>query len=163
MKQTLSWAERFALIDHYNPTDTQACAVFKLTPDELSTAKQLRQQGVFASSRTLDVTKYASLFPSSVVSTATATVHDRPESASRPARQPQKRGRKGDKIVRAFQAVPSTPVEVDQFIAQHGVSLAVLRQSKRFIEAMDSNVATQIGCIHVKQDKKTKRLVIWRE
>jgi hypothetical protein len=178
MSKILSWGDRFALIDHYKPSDAAACAAFKLTQDELDTARQLRTQGMFHANANLDTSKYASMFtatptsvvvPTVVTTTAptqstinTATVHTRPESASRKAKEPQKRGRKGDKITKALQAVPTTPVDVNDFMKEHGVSLAVLRQSKRFIEKMESTVATAIGTVHVRQDKQTKTLKIWR-
>jgi hypothetical protein len=92
-----------------------------------------------------------------------ATIHARPESASKRVREPQKRGRKGDKIKQALCAVPTTPVPVDDFIKQYNISLAVLRQAKRFIEKFDETTVRQIGKINVRQDKVSKQLLIWRE
>lgn len=168
----LSWNDRFAIIDHYQPTDEQICKVFNLSEDELSTARQLRQSGTFVPSQTLDVSKYSNLFTAAspiastpTAKTATATVHTKPQTATKKAvmKTPQKRGRKGDKIVKAFMAVPTTPVSVEEFMKQHNVSLAVLRQSKRFIQKMDQTTAQMIGRVNVKQDKSTKQLMIWRE
>ena len=201
-KLMMSWNDRFALIDHFTPDDTQVCAAFGLSQDELDTARSLREAGTFASTRNFDVTQYSSVFTASGAAptanvtptaritniTAPATtgpgtmtkvefekvgtqtthrmpapVQAKPESASKRIKEPQKRGRKGDKIVKAFSAVPTTQTPIDQFIAEHGVSLAVLRQSKRFLAAMDPATAASIGKINVRQDKATHQLMIWRE
>lgn len=175
----LSWSDRFSLIDHYAPTDAQIMETFKLTKDELATARQLRASGTFASSKTLDVAGYAGIFSGAQASTPARTtsaviptvggpaqtthvVTDKPESATKKTKVPQKRGRKGDKITNALLAAPATPVPVEDFIKLHGVSLAVLRQSKRFVEKMDADLQAKIGKVVVKQDKATKRLMIWR-
>jgi len=177
LTQNLSWGERFALIDAYTPTDDQITAAFGLSQDELNTARTLRASGTFAASSQIDTSKYAGVFaagnsiqPSTTTSAiktkGTATVHTKPETATKKTAQPkvpQKRGRKGNKIVSALQSVPTAPVPVADFIKQYGVSLAVLRQSKRFIEALDPTVAQTIGKVNVKQDKATKQLMIWRE
>lgn len=176
----LSWADRFSLIDHYSPSDTTIMETFNLTKDELATARQLRASGVFTPSKTLDVASYAGIFaqPGSNPVTPTVksytnpatsknqgvTVHAKPESATKrvKVKVPQKRGRKGDKITSALLAAPTAPVPVEAFIKQHGVSLAVLRQAKRFIEKMDADTAAKVGTVNVKQDKTTKQLMIWR-
>jgi hypothetical protein len=44
-----------------------------------------------------------------------------------------KRGRTGNKIVTALNAIPTTPVPIEAFLAEHKVSKTVLRQSKRFL------------------------------
>jgi hypothetical protein len=78
-----------------------------------------------------------------------------PQSASRRIRTPKKRGRKGTKIVEAFQAIPAKPTPAERFAAEHNVSVAVLRQSKRF----DSEGSAPV---HVKRDKDSGLLMIWR-
>jgi hypothetical protein len=173
----MSWSDRFALIEALKPNDAQVCAAFGLTNDELSTARSLRDAGTFKPTPNFDVTKYANVFStdgSSVATSApdvtikagktgTATTFTKPESASKKAKVPQKRGRKGDKIATALAAVPTTQTSITAFMQQHGVSLAVLRQSKRFLAKLDPSVATKIGTIKVRQDKATKELMIWRE
>jgi hypothetical protein len=177
MSKIMSWGDRFALIDHYNPSDEAICKAFKLSADELATARQLRIQGTFTANANLDCAKYSATFAdvaqvpaatttvhaTPVQKQPTATVHGKPESASKKVKEPQKRGRKGDKIAKALLAVPSNPTSVDTFIKQHDISLAVLRQSKRFIEKLEPTVATSIGTVHVRQDKATKQLMIWRD
>lgn len=177
----LSWADRFSLIDHYQPADAVIMDTFKLTRDELATARQLRASGTFNASKTLDVNSYNGIF-SGVVSAAktpsrttvsvtaptgtggaqTSHVVGKPETATKKTKQPQKRGRKGDKITLALMSAPSTPTPVDGFMKQYGVSLAVLRQAKRFIEKMDAETQAKVGKVCVKQDKTTKQLMIWK-
>ena len=175
MRMNMSWGERFALMDHFAPTDEQVCSTFGLSSDELETARTLRQSGMItATSSKLDMEKYAGVFVTggSLISPdnssgsrrGNATSYMRPESASRkPKSPPAKRGSKGVKISTAFRAVPTIQVPVDAFIAEHGVSLAVLRQSKRFIATFDPSIQALIGKINVRQDKTTKQLMIWRE
>ena len=184
-KLTMSWGDRLAVIDHFSPTDGQICSVFGVTQDELETARTLRAAGTFAATPDLDVSKYSNVFVSSdipstqptrgnvhmntISKTPSATTHTmpdtvaKPETASKPVKQPQKRGRKGDKILKALQSVPTAQMPVDTFIQQHGVSLAVLRQAKRFVAGLDPSQAQSIGKINVRQDKATKKLMIWRE
>lgn len=190
-KTIIGWSDRFALIDHYKPQDEQITRTFGVTQDELETARTLRAAGTFASSTKLDVVKFGNVFTShtgmagaipitsqnggmgTVISTmagagtmkvgGAATAHVRPETATKKPKVPQKRGRKGDKIATALRAVPTTQTPVDQFIKQHGVSLPVLRQSKRFIEKLPTEDQKAIGKINVRQDKATRTLMIWRE
>lgn len=177
----LSWSDRFALVDHFAPSDEAICSAFNLTNDELATARQLRSSGTFTASKTLDCTSYAGIFDgtTATVSTTTAgpartshtnptnkggaTVHTNlPETATKRVKAPQKRGRKGDKITVALLAAPTTPMPVDAFMKQHGVSLAVLRQAKRFVEKLDADTRAKVGKVVVKQDKTTKQLMIWK-
>lgn len=178
-KLSMSWGDRFALLDHFKPSDTQACTAFRVTQDELDTARTLRSHGTFAATQNMAVVKHRNLFsalpiePSlnpqrgiimtdSIKPTA-ATTHSMPETASKIVKEPKKRGRKGDKILKALQSVTTNPVAVDKFIASHGVSLAVLRQAKRFITQFDDASQRAIGKINVKQNKETHVLMIWRD
>jgi hypothetical protein len=179
----MSWNDRFALIEAYNPTNTSICATFNLTPAELKTAMSLRTAGTFQANKKMDITKFGNPFVDMVdeptiptsptipstnkikTGTSTSYVIGQPETATKKVivKTPKKRGRKGTKITSAFMAVTDAPVAVDQFVLQHSVSLAVLRQSKRFIEQMSTEEAQKVGKIIVKQDKETKTLMIWRE
>ena len=179
----MSWNDRFALIDAYHPSNTAICTVFNLSPNELKTAQALRNAGTFAPNRQLDTSKFVDLFPDMIdeivvavpkqpvyvtqprVSAKTVHTVTPPETATKKivVKAPQKRGRKGDKITQALLSVTNEPIIVDSFIRDHGVSLAVLRQSKRFIEHMSSEDVQKIGRIVVKQNKETKVLMIWRE
>lgn len=197
MKLTLSWPDRLALLNHYQPTDDQACQAFSVTPVELQTARTLLRSGAFRPSTQIDLAQYADLFNTpGKISTESGIIDEvesilrepviekhhpatsyvkpvappvsvtpsmKPETATKRIKPPQKRGRKGSSITTALLAVTETPVPAIEFAETHGVSLAVLRQSKRFITAMDSITANRIGKINVRQDKETKVLMIWRD
>lgn len=171
--KTLNWNDRFALIDYYNPTDTEACTIFGVSRDELNTARNMRRTGVIVPTDNIDVSSYGKMFgvtsnikPSSNPETktvtnmksteTTSTSTSKPQTATKKQKQLKKRGRKGTNILEAFRAVPSTPTSVEEFAQKHSVSIAVLRQAKRF-DATECE-----GTVHVKKDKKTKTLVIWR-
>lgn len=86
----------------------------------------------------------------------TTTTTSKPQTASKKPKELKKRGRKGSNILDAFKAVPSTPIPVEEFAQKQGVSVAVLRQAKRF------DTTGIDGRVHVKKDKDSKTLVIWR-
>lgn len=173
MTSKLNWNERFALIDHYKPSDDQIRAAFGVTAAEYATAKSLRQTGTIVASKDIDVSKYADMFvaPStgetvtttkkasakSETKTTTTTKAVPAESATKRVVTAKKRGRKGTKISEAFKAIPATPVAVEDFARQYGVSVPVLRQSKRFDTSADA------GVVRVKVSKETGKLMIWRE
>jgi hypothetical protein len=79
------------------------------------------------------------------------------QTATKPVRIPKKRGRKGDKIAKAFLEVPATPVDFEQYAENHGVSVNVLRQIKRH------DRYSETGKVFVRKNKATKRMEIWRE
>lgn len=167
----LSWNDRFALIDAFKPSQAAICTAFNLTPAELKTAISLREAGTFAPNKNLDTTKYVGVFSSDDVTertpavyNPTATIHSMPVTATKRIVQktPQKRGRKGSKITDALLAVPTSPMSVDDFVKEHNVSVAVLRQAKRFIEKMTAEQAAQVGNVVVKQNAD-KVLMIWKE
>jgi hypothetical protein len=186
--KTMSWNDRFALIDKFNPTDAFICAAFNCTVGELAVARKLRAAGSLAPSTDTDTEQYAEEFnnpqstPSDVgigiqpmtsptgqifkiTPTAPPEIPQPQETATKRSlvKVPKKRGRKGDKIIQALLNVTTTPVPVSDFIVEYDVSLAVLRQSKRFITALDAATAEKIGKVIVKQDKDTKVLMIWKE
>jgi hypothetical protein len=171
--RSFTWNDRLSLIKHYNPTDEQACEVFGISQSELDVARSQLRAGVFSDNTNIDYESYGDLFASAQADGQSASVTSTvapsrpgttvtstkaaPESATAKTREPKKRGRKGDKIVKAFTAIPSTPTSAEDFAKTHGVSIAVLRQSKRFDE-------TGIpGTVKVKKDKASKTLMIWRE
>jgi hypothetical protein len=169
--KAFTWNDRLTLINHYQPTDEQACDAFGIQQAELEVARNQLKAGVFSLSTSLDVESYGSLFASVAEDDATTTstkapartkptatsIKAAPESATAKVREKAKRGRKGEKIREAFVAIPATPTAADDFAKTHGVSIAVLRQSKRFDK-------TQLpGSVKVKKDKASKTLMIWRE
>lgn len=173
MSKTMTWNQRFAIIDAHKPTDEQICKAFGVQQNELDTARQLRSAGQFIPSTDIDVDSYATLFtkpaaatttkrPSSTSTTKPAT-DGQPLTATKKVKEPKKRGRKGDKIKTAFAAIPTSAadaVPAEDFAKTHNVSLTVLRQSKRF-DTSDTS-----GKVHVKkvaQADGNKVLCIWRD
>jgi len=176
----LSWNDRFALIDHFNPSDKTIVSVMGVTQEELNTARGLRSSGVFSPTDNLDTASYETVFAtdSSDDVTTPATTASKPgrkggststkkdsgsrggkkpaQTATKKKAAPKKRGRKGSNIKTAFAAVPTSPTDVETFAKTHGVSIAVLRQAKRF----DTE---GVGKVHVKKDKASSTLMIWRE
>ena len=172
----MSWSDRFALIEAYQPDDQTICKTFNLSQGELQIAKSLKQSGTFMPNKAFDIHKYQNIFSNevSVFTDVTpahklgnATSHTlNPQSATKRTaipKEPQKRGRKGDKISQALLVVPTIPEPVEEFALKNNVSVAVLRQAKRFLDTMDKEVADKIGKVIVKQNKLTKTLMIWRE
>ena len=169
--KTLSWNDRLTLINHYKPSDAEATRVFDVTQGELDVARGQLKTGVFSLSDDLDVESYGHLFAtetteatsstvtstlSSAIKKTSATSILKPESATAKSHTAKKRGRKGDKITKAFSSIPASPIAADDFAKEHGVSIAVLRQSKRFDTVGG-------GTVRVKKDKGSKTLMIWRE
>ena len=171
--KSLSWCDRFALIDHYQPSDDDIISIMGVTKDQLDTARELRATGTIVATPNLDVDSYGKMFgatvpavskPATTKSSATsvtkpvpATTGGAPQTASPAPRVPKKRGRKGTNISNAFSNIPTTAVSAEQFASDNNVSLAVLRQSRRF------DTCPQNGTVHVKKDKQTKTLMIWRD
>ena len=175
MSKRLQWGERLKLIDHYQVGDAEACEVFGVELEELSAARGMQIHGnQFPVREDLDIESYRNLFSGTNVTAAvkptaksaqkpdktppsTSTVIRKPETATKKTPVIKKRGRNGDKIVNAFRAIPhDSPTDAEQFANQHNVSIAVLRQSKRFDKVGG-------GVVHVKKDKGTKTLMIWRD
>jgi len=171
--KTLTWGDRLALINHYNPSDEVICSAFGVTQGELDTARNMLTSGSLAVTPDIDFASYSSIFassdnatattkPSSKTTSTTSTVkaaegEKAPETATKRVKAPQKRGRKGDKIAIAFAKIPETPTKAEAFATEYSVSLAVLRQSKRF------DKSPELGNVRVKKDKDTGELMIWRE
>lgn len=86
-----------------------------------------------------------------------ASETDQPQTATKPARILKKRGRKGNKIAKAFDEIPATPVNFEDYATNHGVTTNVLRQIKRH-----DRYATR-GKVFVRKNKETKTMMIWRE
>ena len=164
---SLSWNDRLALIHAYKPSDTVICNALGITQDELHTARGMEANGHFVATKDLDVSAYSDLFQEdsiSVPKTSTGetgsvsipTSSQPPATATKVVVLPKKRGRKGDNILKAFSAIPATPTGALPFASEHAVSLAVLRQAKRF-----DCIGT--GVVRVKKDNVSKELMIWRE
>lgn len=176
MSKRLQWGERLALMDHYGVGDEEACEVFGIEQEELEAARDMQAVSkAFPVRDDLDVASYKNLFSGTSVTAAkkpatakstsktstkkssTTTTVRKPETATKKLPIAKKRGRNGDKIVNAFRAIPhDQPTDAEKFAETHHVSIAVLRQSKRFDKVGG-------GVVHVKKDKATKTLMIWRD
>lgn len=165
--KNLQWQDRLALMNHYSPTVETAAKVFSVQPSEVRVAQDLQVQGTIVASTDLDVGQFASLFGGDTIKapaktpSLTSVVRESskgqpPMTATKKSTTPKKRGRKGNNIAAAFAAIPTTPTPVEAFATQYGVSIAVLRQSKRFD-------TTGGLTVRVKKNKTTKQLEIWRE
>lgn len=141
--ETLDWSDRLALMDHYKMSPAQAVELFDVTEAEVEQALEEAKTGSIEVTTQIDVSRYAPLFA--------------PKTATR---VPKKRGRKGTKIAQAFQAITDTPVPVEDFLADHGISLAVLRQHKRFDKTDLPKVI--VKKIRLKEGDTDKTLCVWR-
>lgn len=140
----LSWGQRFSLIDAYHLSAAVACETMGVTEDELNTALELKDKGIFKIDNVMDTAPFGELFGAEPA--ARKIVKPSGPSTKRLA-EPKKRGRKGDKITNAFLAVPVTPTPIEDFMSTHGVSLAVLRQAKRF----DTTDLAEVRPVRVKK------------
>lgn len=86
-----------------------------------------------------------------------------PKTATKPVILPKKRGRKGDKIAKAFKEIPTTPVDFFKYCKSHGnLKPTVLRQIKRH----DS--CPETGRVFVRKNRNDKSktfgtMQIWRD
>jgi glycine cleavage system protein P-like pyridoxal-binding family len=173
----MSWNDMFALMDHHRLTDEQSCLVFNVTLSKLNMAKQLRSVGTFAPTYPFDYTVYQELMVEAIayadkqlttqqtVVQLPSTTKELPLTATRKVKVkvPKKRGRQSNRIVTALFAVPNEPTPIEQFAIQQEVSIAVLRQSTRFMEHLSPEDVQKIGKIQIKKVKPHNQLMIWRE
>lgn len=177
--KSMGWGRRFAIIGEFGLDDTQAQQVFGLEDGELGVARKLMDKGHIRIEQGVDFSQYepelGNLRSSAAPTTATASATkpaktvpakksvtkksvttNKPVTATKPKKPKQKRGRKGDKIVRAFNSVPKKPTNAEDFAQKHQVSMAVLRQAKRF------DKSGKAGRVMVKKNRQTGELQIWR-
>lgn len=164
---SLGWGERLAIGQHFGMNDKQIAATFSTSIEEVATARELAQAGTIAIATDVDFSQYESELgvKKSTTKQNTATTTSKPATtdaaapvtATKPKKEPKKRGRKGDKIKNAFAAIPAEPTDAEAFISEHGISMNVLRQGKRF----DTTGLT--GTVHVRKSKETGQLVVWRD
>ena len=156
----MPWSQRLAIIEHFSPTDREVCEAFNVTQHELETAKQMSKSGLIPTAVNFDPVRYSSFFSNeesikNPKESKAPTTFTPPQTATKKIREPKQRGRKGSKIQTAFGNIPSTPIDAETFATEHGVSVAVLRQSKRFNKESSTTV-------HVRKNKETGQLMIWQ-
>jgi hypothetical protein len=153
--RTLSWSERLAFIDRYQPSVEQITKTFQVTTEEVASAFNLREQKVFRADPSVDVDRIGNIFVEQKESIELL------RKAYKRTKPKKRRGPKGNKIQDAFAAVPHDPTNAYEFIDKYGISLPVLRQAKRF------DKTGKIGDIIVKQifnpQTNKKELMVWRE
>lgn len=170
MLTSLSWTARLTIIERYDLTDAESVTNFGVSLEELNMAKEFKEDGVFKTDPTLDMEQYSTVLvrdsianpksqkaPTMNESETTAPTTKKPRKPSSAIKNPSKKvGHKGTKIASAFTAIGLDPISVDTLITQTGVSLAVLRQARRFDK-------TGGGPVRVRKDKTTGALMVWRE
>lgn len=168
----LSWSDRFSIIaaakvELPEITEEDILKVFAVDKDEFEMANDCLADGTFKLNTRIDAAFYIPFFRGETpefpeveqrVRTLPEIVSKAIDPENRPlfASKPQKRsGRKGNNITRAFAAIPNTPVPAEEFATKNRVSMAVLRQYKRFDKE-------NTGQVNVRKDKETGIIMIWR-
>lgn len=140
----ISWQERLSIAKHFNLSDAQIMTTFNTSAVELTTANSLVGKGLIKVQPLSEVdqlvwatklaqnSKPTEVIASTVINTdvTTHTSTNKPKATNTSG---VKRGRTGNRIVTALNAIPTTPVPIEAFLAEHKVSKTVLRQSKRFL------------------------------
>jgi hypothetical protein len=162
-----NWKDKLAVINEFKLSNAAAVEVFHTTDSELATARGLVEKGLLTITP-LGADERAKWAPivgniakakpmiatQTTINVAPALVTKAPTTKKAPI-PGAKRGRTGNKIITALNAIPSTPQPIDAFIAAHGISKTVLRQSKRFL---DSAIK-----VSIKKDKVTGVEMICRK
>lgn len=145
----LSWSQRFALIEHFEVSDETACEKFGIAQDALDAARELLAMGSIMPDNTgLAISEYGYLFEpptkggfglGSLVNQLlnrnaipTSSGNKTKVVGSSGNASQRQRGRRGNKIATAFANIPANPIPLDDFLGQYGVSINVIRQSRRF-------------------------------
>ena len=150
---SLTKGEWEALRKYHEWDDPTFGAVSGQDANQVAAHHAMVKHGMIVATPNLDYAAYDKRFRMPTKGVASFA---KPQTATKVTKTPAKRGRKGENVVKAFAAIPTTPVDVDTFAKEQGVSLHVLRQSKRF----DSNPS--LGKVRVAKDKATKKLMICR-
>jgi hypothetical protein len=61
-------------------------------------------------------------------------------------------------VYQAFEDIPETPVDAEEFAARYNIGVTTLRQQKRFDHLQEAGR----GTVHVKKSKRDGRLYVWR-
>lgn len=166
----LSWADRFGILHKMPqlPTDDEICRVFRVDYNELHLARICLRDRVFRVNTQINSELYERLFNGEEVefppfpSQRTRTYpefneEDRVLFASRrEEKKAKQKVRRSNNIDIAFKNVPTVPTPVEPFAEKYRVSVAVLRQHKRFDKV-------QTGPVFVRKNKETGVIEIWRD
>lgn len=146
LQSTLSWGDRLTLIKEYQLVPTEACTAFGINEGQLRSAIKLRDRGIFDTNESLNTELYRDYF--------TKLRNGEFENSSKVFRPKTSRP---SKIVDAFKSITETPQPVESIIDRFGISLAVLRQSKRFDKSETP------GMIRIRKDKNSGQIMVWRD
>lgn len=153
MKCNLSWREKLSLIQYYKPSEEEILYTFNTTKEELDLAHSCMKEGILQPSKHLLIQ-----FPENVFKNR--SIQFSPSSfASKPRKIPQKRGRKGNKIETAFKELPNTPVDINDYAKQYGISVHILKQHYRF----DTVGLPGIVCVRKTKTNNENKLMVWRQ
>ena len=93
-----------------------------------------------------------------LVRMAKAVLHER-GPVTRPSPVPTGRPTsRTSRIAQAFEDVPTTPVDAEEFATRHGIGVTTLRQQKRF-DPLHKEGGDRV---YVKKSKRDGRLYVWR-
>lgn len=166
----LSWADRFGILHKMSfvPKDDDICRIFRVDANELHLARICLRDHVFRVNTRIHGEFYERLFKGEEVefppfrNTRERTYpefseEDRVLFASRREEQKSKQKvRRSNNIDIAFKNIPTEPTPVEPFAEKYRVSIAVLRQHKRFDKV-------QTGPVYVRKNKDTGVIEIWRD
>lgn len=163
----LSWSDRFSILNQMtiDVTPEDICRVFQVTPEDYAVATELLDSGLIRPNPRINHEFYELFFKGETPEFPPAPTRVRvlpapPDAeliraqAGNPPRVPGPRGRKSNNIGMAFKAIPPDPVNVEEFAKKHRVSIAVLRQHKRFDKYP--------GTVFVRTNKEKGYVEIWR-
>lgn len=136
--KNLDWSQRLAIINNTKATNAQASKVFNVTEAEIVTAREN-----VTPAANFDTTPYAAHFSVAKPSKSTATADSNTPTAGTVVKK--KRGRTGSKVKNAFLAITETPQPLAEFAQQHGVSVNVLKQKKRFTTDENDNILPEFA------------------
>lgn len=168
----LSWSDRFSIIaaakvELPEITEEDILKVFGVDKDDYEMASECLADGTFKTNTRIDANFYIPFFRGETPEFPEPEARSRtlpelvskaidPENRQLFASKPQKRsGRKGNNITKAFAAIPNEPIPAEEFAEKHRVSMAVLRQYKRFDKE-------NTGQVNVRKNKDTGIIMIWR-
>lgn len=156
-----SWQDRLALINEFKMSNADVVATFNTTEKELEIARGLVQKGLIQVPQLTEGLRQQWLMHSNSVDRASVVSPEpsapkiiKVKTQSTTSAPEKHRGRQTTKIMSAFSKLSTTPVPVELFLKQTGVSKTILRQSKRFLD-------TPIK-VSIKRDKITKQEMICR-
>jgi hypothetical protein len=72
----------------------------------------------------------------------------------------KKRGRKGEQVIKAFKAIPTTMVDAEKYAESYGITVASLRQIKRYDPVKETG---QVFVRKILKGENKGKMMVWRE